>query len=67
MKIADRSMEILIENDGKKFVIEDHTGMGIGFVNMRKRMTDTGGGFKIESTPNCSTRITIAATVSELK
>jgi signal transduction histidine kinase len=55
--LVDARLEINIEDNGKGFCVEGSRQFGNGLTGMDKRMTDIGGEFKVESTPDGGTRV----------
>jgi len=61
MAIADQSISVTVEDNGRGFdpdsVPPDHDGL----LNMRQRMCDLGGTMELTSQPGKGTRVTLTA------
>jgi signal transduction histidine kinase len=55
-----------VKDNGTGFSINDPTG-GSGLPNMRERIEDAGGDFKVESRPGQGTEVTLKLPVGEIK
>jgi signal transduction histidine kinase len=60
------TLELRVKDNGTGFSINDPTG-GCGLPNMRERIEDAGGDFKIESRPGQGTEVTLKLPVGESK
>jgi len=54
-----QQLDILIEDNGIEFALENLSRLGNGLHNMKKRLEDIGGTFTIQSQPACGTKIGI--------
>jgi signal transduction histidine kinase/streptogramin lyase len=59
VKVTDDALAIVIEDDGQGFAFGESAPGQDGLLNMRKRMSDIGGEFKIESQIGLGTRISL--------
>jgi signal transduction histidine kinase len=64
--IADGSLEIVIKDNGRGFPIDRDNRLGNGLVNMRNRISDIGGVFRIESREGQGTQVAVATKVGTL-
>jgi signal transduction histidine kinase/ligand-binding sensor domain-containing protein len=62
VKVTDDALSITIEDDGQGFAFGESSPGQDGLLNMRKRMSDIGGDFQIESHPGAGTRISLRYT-----
>ncbi len=62
VSLEDGKAQIQIKDNGKGFLLDERMGSGNGLVNMRKRIEDIGGAFRIESEPALGT--TVALTIN---
>ena len=53
-------LELLVEDNGKGFLIDEQSGFGNGLNNMKKRMEEIRGTFHIDSKPNQGTKVRLA-------
>jgi signal transduction histidine kinase len=58
-------LEILMKDDGKGFSTEEHSGLGNGLRNMKRRMEEVGGILKIESGPGQGTLTVLTVPLRE--
>jgi signal transduction histidine kinase/ligand-binding sensor domain-containing protein len=62
VKVTDDALAITIEDDGQGFAFGESSPGQDGLLNMRKRMSDIGGEFKIESKVGAGTKISLRHT-----
>lgn len=65
LRLADRQLELVIEDNGTGFVMDDISGYGNGLLNMRKRIEGINGKFDIQSQPGGGTKIRFIAPVAQ--
>ena len=53
-------LHIVIEDNGKGFVLKEEEGKGEGLVSLRDRLRPFGGGCRVESAPGNGTRVTLS-------
>lgn len=58
-RLPDAVLEIIIEDNGKGFSVEERLQTGNGMTSMSKRMADIGGEFNLDSRPGEGTRIDV--------
>ncbi len=56
-RVAERSLEFVLADDGRGFVVGEAEEQGDGLRNMRQRIAALGGRFELESTPGAGTRL----------
>jgi two-component system NarL family sensor kinase len=56
-KVDERALEMVIEDNGKGFTTAPNDALADGLQNMKQRMTDIGGDFRLESQPGKGTKI----------
>ena len=59
VKISDEDISIVVEDDGQGFAFGESSPGQDGLLNMRKRMSDIGGDFQIQSQVGSGTRISL--------
>jgi len=64
LSVADDTLTIVIEDNGKGICAEGSPGVSDGLLNMRQRMSDLGGTFDLSSTPGRGTRVELITHVS---
>ena len=57
MAVSDQTLAIIIEDNGCGFTAEPNDALADGLRNMRQRMTDVGGTFRVASQPAGGTKI----------
>jgi two-component system NarL family sensor kinase len=56
--VADeRALELVIEDNGRGFATTPDDALADGLRNMKQRMTDIGGEFRVDSQPGAGTKI----------
>jgi signal transduction histidine kinase len=55
--IDERALEVVIEDNGRGFASAPDDALADGLRNMKQRMEDIGGGFRVESRPGSGTKI----------
>lgn len=55
----DQKLQIVLQDDGKGFEVEEHIGKGLGLMNMKKRIELIGGSYVMQSEVGEGTKLTI--------
>jgi signal transduction histidine kinase/ligand-binding sensor domain-containing protein len=58
--VTDKSISVVIEDNGLGFGEEAQNNGGNGLKNMQQRMSEIGGEFQIKTTPNAGTRVSFS-------
>jgi signal transduction histidine kinase len=66
VRVLDAAIKVLIKDNGNGFLADEDNQSGNGVVNMKRRMNDIGGVFRIESAPGCGTQVAIATKIMSL-